>query len=98
MNVGAVALLGGGALLIHASLTAQSPLADLQSIFTSGKVSSISGALNPITANKNTLIQGTPGAGGSAGGSPSGPDPLTYTGPTGTTGHGLAGLTQGMVH
>jgi hypothetical protein len=97
MNVGAVALLGGGALLIHASLTAQSPLADLQSIFTTGKVGAIN-PINAITANKDTLIKGTPGAGGSAGGSPSGPDSLTFAGPTGTTGHGLAGLTQGMVH
>lgn len=44
MNVGAIALLTGGALLMHSALTAQSPLADLKSIFSTGKVSSVSTA------------------------------------------------------
>lgn len=54
MNVGAVALVTGGALLMHAALTAQSPLADLQSIFASGKVSSITDSLAGVRGTDPT--------------------------------------------
>lgn len=95
-----------GALFIHASLTNQSPIADFRSLMT-GKAAGLSAgtlyapgqAGNPQAAPGSSvtggLINGAPGSGGLPGGTTSGPGSLTYSGPTGNTTGGLAGLTAG---
>lgn len=58
-SLGAIALVATGGLFIHAALTKQSPLADLQSIMSTGKVGTVATAPTPsASASASALNSG----------------------------------------